>query len=116
MPDRLEIAVYSDEDVDIRVAEILKAKGVRAITCRQAGMLGQSDEAQLAWATEHAMALLTHNRVDFEQLARNAIAAGTSHSGMFIAVKRPYHEIARRMSILLNQVTADEISGNILYL
>ena len=87
-----------------------------AITTREAGNLHATDADQLAFAVAQQKTLLTHNRVDFEGLARSCIATGQSHYGIIIAVRHPPHEIARRLLLILNQVTADEMQNQIRYI
>ena len=52
MNDGLFIAIYLDEDVAVLVGELLSRRGFRALTARDAGRLGKSDDEQLAFAAE----------------------------------------------------------------
>lgn len=60
--------------------------------------------------------LLTHNRVDFEALAQAYFAAGQMQYGIILATRNPPHEIVRRLLIILNSVTADEMQNQIRYI
>ena len=62
--------LYLDEDVSVLVAELLRARGFRAITTHEAGNLGSNDRTQLEYATVQRRTLVTHNRADFELLSR----------------------------------------------
>lgn len=62
------IRLYLDEDVNVLVADLLKAKGFDVLTVRDAGQLQASDEKQLIYAVNQQRALVTHNRRDFEEL------------------------------------------------
>jgi hypothetical protein len=64
---RLFIELYVDEDVDVLVSGLLRARGFAAITTRDAGNLQAADAAQLAYAVSRQYALLTHNRADFDE-------------------------------------------------
>jgi hypothetical protein len=112
---RLFIELYTDEDVSVLLADLIRARGFSVATTQEAGNLGRSDEEQLAHAVGEQKAFLTHNRADFERLAREYFASGTPHYGIIIAVRRPPREIARRLLSLLNQVTADELMNQIRY-
>nr|WP_221928679.1 MULTISPECIES: DUF5615 family PIN-like protein [Nostocales] len=46
----LFIRLYLDEDVNVLVADLLKARGFDALTVRDAGQLHASDEEQFAYA------------------------------------------------------------------
>jgi predicted nuclease of predicted toxin-antitoxin system len=112
----LFIELYLDEDVNVLVAELLRARGFTAITTREAGQLRNSDAEQLAYAVSQRKTFLTHNRADFEALAKECFAAGKTHYGIIIAVRHPAQEIVRRLLRLLNQVTADEMQDQLRYI
>jgi predicted nuclease of predicted toxin-antitoxin system len=113
---RLFIALYLDEDVSVLVAELVRARGFDLLTTREAGRLHSTDEEQLAYAASQQRALLTHNRVDFELLHHASLAAGTPHGGIIIAVRHSPYEIVRRLLLILNHVTADEMDGHLRYI
>ena len=73
---RVFAEVYLDEDVDVVIADMLKARGFEAVTARDAGRLGATDIEQLAYAAGQQMVLLSHNRVDFEALQRQYLEEG----------------------------------------
>jgi len=114
--DRLFIELYLDEDVSAHVAAILRARGFVVTTTRDAGQLGHGDAEQLEYAVSKRKTLLTHNRSDFESLARQYFLTGRAHYGLIIAVRHPPSEIVRRLLIVLNQVTADEMNNQIRYI
>jgi hypothetical protein len=84
-------------------------------TTREAEQGGSSDEEQLNYAVSRRITLVTHNRADFESLAREYFNSDMKHYGIVIAVQRPAHEIARRLLVILDQVTAEEIEDQIRY-
>jgi hypothetical protein len=64
-----------------------------------------------------ARTLVTHNRTDFEELVHAYFASGQMHYGVIFAVRRSPQEIAQRLLVILNQVTADEmLSSGAIYL
>lgn len=113
---RLFVDLYLDEDVNVLVADLVRARGFNAVTTQEAGRKGTSDADQLTFAASQQWTLLTHNRNDFEELAQEYFAAGKSHSGIIIATRRVPHEIARRLLVILNHVTADEVINQIRYI
>jgi hypothetical protein len=102
--------------VRVLVAELLRARGFVATTSREAGQLGKSDAEQLSYAVTQGMALLTHNRADFEALAEAYRNSGQTHNGIIVAVRNPPHEMIRRLLLVLNQVTADEMQDQVRYI
>ncbi len=112
----LFIELYLDEDVSVLVADLVQARGLIALTACAAGQLHASDAAQLAYAVSQHKTLLTHNRADFEALAHIYFATGQPHAGIIIAVRHPPYEIVRRLLLILNHVTADEMRDQLRYI
>ena len=113
---RLFIELYLDEDMDVLVADLVRARGFQVTTTQEAGQVSNSDAEQLAYVVSQEKTLLTHNRVDFETLARQYFAAGQMHYGIIIAMRRLPYEIAGRLLTLLNHVTADEVENQLRYM
>ncbi|MDJ1172737.1 DUF5615 family PIN-like protein [Roseofilum capinflatum] len=110
------IRLYLDEDVNILVSDLLKARGFDALTVRDAGQLQASDKEQLAYAVSQKRALVTHNRGDFEELIQMYFDTEQRHCGVILAVRRPPQEIAQRLLAILNHVTADEMENQVRYI
>ena len=116
---RLFIALYTDEDITSDLAPALRRRGYTAQSAYEAGNLGVPDEAQLAYATERDMAILTCNAQDFIPLARGWYLAGRRHAGIIISEQssqRQLGEFLRRVLRLLDSITADEMRNQILFL
>ena len=109
------VKTYFDENISVIVAEILRSRGFQATTAQEAGNKGLSDESQLEFASRQEMAILTHDRVDFEDLAKNYFANGKSHHGIIAYYRKP-NLIAERLSIVLNRITADEMTNQVIYI
>jgi hypothetical protein len=112
----LFIELYLDEDVDVLIADLLRARGFKVTTTQEAGQLGNGDEQQLSFATTHEKTFFTHNRNDFERIAEESFATGKEHHGIIIGVRRQPYEIARRLLAILNNVTADEMKNQVRYM
>ncbi|MEB3150054.1 MAG: DUF5615 family PIN-like protein [Sphaerospermopsis sp.] len=93
--------IYIDEDVDVLVGTLLLARGFDATTAREQEMLGEADEKQLVFSASIGYCILTHNRLDFEELHTNYLVNGQPHAGILIAKRRSSYEIAERVAILL---------------
>lgn len=113
---KLFIDLYTDADVDVLVADLLRGRGFDVITTREAQQLSQSDAAQLAYAAATQRAFVTHNRADFEALGQVYLEAGQTHYGIIIAVRRPPYQIVERLLRILNAVTADEMINQTRYI
>lgn len=112
---RLFISLYCDEDVSAIAAAIIAGRGFEVLTTQAAGCSGSSDSAQLRYAADLRLTLLTHNRADFEKLSIEYSQSGRGHAGIIIAVRRQPRELARRVLGILNHVTADEMMNQIRY-
>ena len=110
------IELYLDEDVSVVIADLLRARGFSASTTVEAGNLGFSDHDQLEYAISQHRTLLTHNRADFETLAKEFSSAERTHGGIIIAVRRWPSEICSRLLAILNSMTHDEIQNQVLYI
>ncbi len=91
-------------------------RGFEATTARQLDMLHKSDREQLAFAAEREMVVVTHDRVDFEDLAQRYFSEGCMHAGIIIAVERPVFALVDRLVMLLDDRTADELKNQIIYI
>jgi predicted nuclease of predicted toxin-antitoxin system len=107
--------VYLDEDVSVLVSDLLRSRGFNSVTTRDAGKLGQSDSDQLEYAVSQRMALLTHNRADFEDLRQQYIVQERTHWGIIVASRRYPRQIVGNLLKLLNRLTADELQDQLLY-
>jgi hypothetical protein len=112
---KLFATLYTDEDVSVLVATLLRSRGFNVTTSLEQGMLGKSDQDQLIYTAKVDRCLLTHNRVDFERLYLEYIAKKQNHSGIIIVPQKNPYEIAQRVAILLDTLTADEIINQLLY-
>ena len=73
---------YADENVDARIVEALRERGFEIVTARDVRMLGQTDDAQLAYAADQGRVLLTFDRGDFRRLHARFVEAGREHAGI----------------------------------
>lgn len=110
------IELYLDEDVSVLVADLLRARGFVVSTTLETGNLGVSDREQLEYAISRKLALVTHNRADFESLAQQYFANAGVHHGIIVAVRRPAQEVVARLLAILNSRTRDEIQNQLLYI
>jgi Domain of unknown function (DUF5615) len=113
---QLFIELYLDEDVNVLIANILQGQGFTALTTRDAGMLKKKDAEQLAFAASQQKTLLTHNRADFEKLFEEYSIAGQNHAGIIVVFRRPPYELVQKLLPILNQITADEMVNQIIYI
>ncbi len=113
---RVLAEVYLDENVHVIVADILRARGFKAVTARDAAKLGATDAAQLEYAISQQMVVLSHNRADFEMLHARYLAESRGHWGIIIAIQRSPQQIVANLVQVLDMLTADELQNQLLYI
>jgi hypothetical protein len=115
----LFIQIYTDEHVSPLIAQTLRRRGFVAHSAIEVGMIGQSDEEHLAYAADHAMAILTFDHVDFVRLAQQWAAAQRQHAGIIISPQfgsRQTRQLLQSLSRLLDTLTADELCNQVVFL
>ena len=91
-----KLKFYLDESVNVAVANGLRRRGIAAITAKEAGNLGLSDEQQLKFAGSNGFVIVSHD-ADFL-----AIAMDTTHKGIAYAHLQKYGigDLVRRLKFL----------------
>lgn len=113
---KLIASLYLDEDVSALLTTLLRARGIDTTSAREEQMLGRLDPEQIDKAVSLERSILTHNRVDFEEIHRRFLAQSRRHYGVIVAQRRDVYELARRVGILLDSLAADEIENQLLYI
>jgi hypothetical protein len=78
------VTFYLDENLSPRIAEILRARGVDAISAHEVGNTHIEDQTQLRYAAREGRAIVTCDIVDFTELAGEFIAANLRHAGIVL--------------------------------
>lgn len=115
----LFVALYTDEDVTADLVPALRLRGYIAQSTAEADNAEISDQAQLTYAADHGMAILTYNARHFIPLARRWYLTGQEHAGIIVSEQfsqRQFGELLRRVLRLLNSLTADEIHNRVVFL
>jgi hypothetical protein len=113
------VALSTDEDVTADLAPALRLRGYTAQSTAEAGNTEISDKAQLIYAAEHGMAILTYNTRHFISLARMWYVSRREHAGIIVSEQfsqRQFGELLQRVLRLLNQLIADEIHNRVIFL
>ncbi|MEO8603551.1 MAG: DUF5615 family PIN-like protein [bacterium] len=111
------LRLYLDENVDVRIAAGLALHGVEAISARDAGMLGATDAAQLAYAQGERAVLVTRDH-HFLDLVADVARAGGQHHGL---IYLPHRRLAigayvRLLSVCAQAFVSDEFVDRVEFL
>ncbi len=107
------IRYHLDESVRAAVAVGLRSHGIDVTTTVEAGLLGATDEEQLAFTLTKGRVIVTHDD-DFLALARR----GTDHGGICYCHQQQ-HPIGKLLQILLVVhacCTPEEMRGHVEFL
>ena len=112
------IQFYCDEDSQNRaLVKALRSRGVEVTSASEAGLLGQTDEAQLSWANEQGRVVFTHNVGDFCRLHGQFLREGNAHAGIVVAEQGPsVGERLRRLLKLNDARDAEQMRNRLEFL
>ncbi len=108
----LSARIYSDHNIDLRIAKDLRRHGFDAVAAQELGLRTASDETHLTVASESGRAILTHDFADFSTLAAEWYESGRTHYGIIFAQQPPllpYADFLERLLVLLNDRTQEEL-------
>jgi predicted nuclease of predicted toxin-antitoxin system len=111
MSDRIRF--HLDENVNPAIAGALRQKGIDVTTCRESGLLGKTDQEQLAFAMREMRVIVTHDD-DFLRLADS----GYSHAGIVYCQQKSLSigEIIAGLVLILEILSPSEILGKVEFL
>ncbi len=75
---------YIDEDLNPKIAEILRKDEIDAVSAKEAGMLQASDLEQFKYAASKKRCMVTRNRNDFIRLTVQFFNENMPHYGLLI--------------------------------
>ena len=108
----VKLAFYTDESVNVVAAEGLKRRGVNALSARDAGNLGSSDQEQLAYARKKNLVIVTHDD-DFLSMAMEV-----QHKGIVYVHQEKYSvgNLIRRLKLLWEIAEPQEMFNHVEFL
>lgn len=112
-----EIRIYTDESVDVAIAQGLQRRGVDAFSARERGKLGLTDEEQLIFAREEKATIFTHD-ADFLRIAARWVDEGRTHCGVIYCHQTAYGigDCIRNLKILATILASEYMINHIEFL
>ena len=111
------LKIYTDENVDIRIAEGLKRRGVNAFSAHGKGMTGSTDIEHFKYASAMKAVIFTHDH-HFLKIAKELVRGGKNHRGMiFVEMnKLSVGECIRRLTLCAEILSPEEMKNRIEFL
>ena len=112
-----KIRIYANESASVAITEGLRRRGVDALSARDAGNLGLTDEEQLIYANNEKMTILTHD-TDFLQMASRWLDEGKTHQGIIYCHQKTYSigECVRKLRMLTAILSSEDMINHIEFL
>ena len=108
----VEIKYYTDEHIPSAVVAGLRRRGINVLTTVEAGMLGATDEAQLALATEQQRVLFTQDD-DFLSLH----ATGIEHAGIvYVHQGASIGHLVRGLHFIFQVLSPEKMTNHVEFL
>ncbi len=107
------MSLYLDEDVQIGLAEALKARGVDV---QEAGNIGRNDLEQLAFAAGISRSLFSYNKGHFAKVHYDWMKLKKPHAGIILSDQLPIGIALRRLMKLYFSVDSDDMRNRLEYL
>jgi predicted nuclease of predicted toxin-antitoxin system len=111
------LKIYTDENVDIRIAEGLRKRGIKAFSAIEKGLNGATDIEHFKYASEMEAAIFTHDH-HFLENAKRLITEGKEHWGViFIEMNRlGTGECIKRLALYADVLSSEEMKNQIEFL
>ena len=112
-----KIRIYTDESVNIAIAEGLKRRGVDSFSAKDMGNLGLTDDEQLIFARDKGAVLFTHD-TDFLRLAIKWIEEKKRHYGVVYSHQKDYGigDSIRRLKLLTTILSSEDMIDHVEFL
>jgi len=105
-----------DEQIWVYLATLLREQGFDVVHVYEAGLESKPDNEVLQSAVENHQAVVTFNIKHFVPLARQYSEEGKEHYGIVVSDEIPQGELQRRVTKLLESVSAEELKNMIRFL
>ena len=105
-----------DEQIWKYLARLLREQGFDVIHVNEVDLDATPDEQIMAYAVEKHRAVVTFNVRDYVPLAVQYVEDGKEHYGIVVSKELSHGELKRRVTELLQSVTAEELMNAVRYL
>ena len=105
-----------DEQIWVYLATLLREQGFDVYHVNEVGLDHTPDPEIFRVAVENHQAIVTFNIKDFIPLASQYFKDGKEHYGVVVSYQIPQGELQRRVTKLLQSVSAEELKNSVRFL
>ena len=105
-----------DEHIWAYLAKILREQGFDVIHVEEVDLIATPDDKIMAYAVGEHRAVVTFNIKHYVPLAIQYYEDGKEHYGVVVSKQLSQGELQRRVTKLLESVTAEELINDVIYL
>jgi len=105
-----------DEHIWAYLAKLLREQGFDVVHVNEVDLVAVPDEKVVAYAVGEHRAVVTFNIKHFVPLAIRYVEDGKEHYGVVVSKQLSPGELQRRVTKLLESVTAEELKNAVRYL
>ena len=105
-----------DEHIWSYLAKILREQGFDVIHVNEVNLDATPDEKIMEYAAGEHRAVVTFNVRDYIPLSVQYFEDGKEHYGVVVSIELSHGELRRRVTKLLESVTAEELMNGVRYL
>jgi len=111
------LKIYTDENVDVRIAEGLKRRRIKAFSAHEKDMIGASDIEHFKYTSKIKAVIFTHDH-HFLEIAKKLERVGKNHCGViFVEMnKLSVGECIRRLALYAEILSSEEMKNRIEFL
>ncbi|KAF0143464.1 MAG: hypothetical protein FD156_2645 [Nitrospirae bacterium] len=112
-----KLKIYTDENVDVRVSEGLRLRGIKAVSAIEKGLIGISDIKHFSYASEMQATIFSHDH-HFIEIAKELTRDGKTHWGViFVEMnKLTIGECIKRLSLYAEVLSAEDMKNQVEFL
>lgn len=111
-----KLFLYLDENIQLALAEALRARGVDVLTTQEAGNIGLSDSEQINFSSKVNRVLFSYNKRDFAKLHYKGLSEKRTHSGIILSDQLSVGIILRRLMKLYFALSLEDMKNKLEYL
>ena len=112
-----KLKIYADENVDIRVAEGLRRRGIKAFSAHEKNKTGISDIEHFTYASKQKAVIFTHDH-HFLEIAKSYTDQGKKHwVVIYVSMTQlSIGECIKRLALYAEVLSAEEMADKLEYL